>query len=1258
VDGGGSSGQKTGGDPGEGNHDGGREDGGESDAGEIGLSVTVKGPGIVKGKGFECGMDTCATTLLANVQAVLIATPNDDAAFGVWRGPCAEDMNDGVADQVSASFTCTLASGTPLDVTAEFAGDHWFDLKVARSGSGKGTVGSVDGRIVCDGSSTESCSARYIKGASVTLAAAPAVPTTDVFSGWGGACSGVDTCTVTMADQRVVDAVFNLDGFGALIVTKPGKGRGFIQSAPEGVSCGDQCSASFSLAASVAPIVMLTAQADDTSTFGGFTGDCMVQADRTTCLATVDGIERVSADFAFKSYGLSITWAGNGEGKVSAALDDGSALSCAKPEACVKQVEFNTTAVLTAEPLEGSMFVGWSGSGCGLEPTCRIDVMSETMVVANFAVREPSLTVGVTGEGAVSCNGMPCAMQYVYGTSITFDAMPAAGWQLSSWDGACAGTPVAMPCVKTITVNAAVLATFTRKQYKLAVTIAGTGTGSVAGTLACDGSQKQPCTAEVSKGDAIKLTASPAAGSTFAGWGGACGGTGECALDAVSGDVEVTANFTKKVAGKTTLVVAKTGKGTITSAPAGIACAAGCSGANASFTEGSTVELTAAAAVGYGAPTFKGCDTTTGGKCQIAMNDSDAMEEIAVAFAPSSVPVTVAIAGNGTGNVAGAGITCATGNTGDCSENQPFDSTYVLVATASAGSTFAGWDAMGACAGVRTPRCEIKVDQSNAVTATFTLRTFRIQSSTTGGFDGSSTVLRNPVGAACVPASADCSMYGFGTDVTLTATPGAGSSFVRWTGDAASCAGNASCPFADLSANKQVGAEFAARSYQVDVEVTGAGLITSKEMPPRINCTSGGSSCAAAYPHNSSVTLEADTQVPLPPGVAGLRFVGWSGACTGSAQCSLGSLTASKSVGASFADRYAATVTLAGTVADDATSYVSGPDKFACQGNADPCRYLGDAGASVTFTATPPPGTEFAGWDGVRCEGDQASATCTFALSAAVNLTARFATVAKPRMLSIVLAGNGAGGTGTLVTANWEGRSFTCGRNTKTCVATINQGSRVELVATPPRWASLESFAGPCLPNNGETCEFTMTGDETVTATFASRGNLMFVTSAAHAPDWGLTGGPGDLCTAAARAGGLDTFGTFVPWISSWGVIPDPAIGLYSAATLTTASIIRVDGEVVSKQGLNALLVGGAAEADHAPINITELGAPLGDRLMVWTGTSGSGQPGSYCRNWIPDPSVDEGTIGDPNSRGISWTEQGVALCSELHHLYCIQDTR
>src|SRR5215510_9178532 len=95
----------------------------------------------------------------------------------------------------------------------------------------------------------------------------------------------------------------------------------------------------------------------------------------------------------------------------------------------------------------------------------------------------------------------------------------------------------------------------------LSVALAGTGSGVVISTQAgilCG----TTCSATYGSGTAVTLTATPATGSTFAGWsGGGCTGTGTCTVN-VTSNTTVTAAFNAQ---PVSLTVSTAGTGSVSS---------------------------------------------------------------------------------------------------------------------------------------------------------------------------------------------------------------------------------------------------------------------------------------------------------------------------------------------------------------------------------------------------------------------------------------------------------------------------------------------------------------------------------------------------------------------------------------------------------------------------------------------------------------------------------------------------------------------
>jgi hypothetical protein len=119
----------------------------------------------------------------------------------------------------------------------------------------------------------------------------------------------------------------------------------------------------------------------------------------------------------------------------------------------------------------------------------------------------------------------------------------------------------------------------------LSVSESGNGGGTVTSSpegISCG----TTCSYAYPTGTTVTLTAAAAAGSTFAGWSGACTGAGTCSVT-MSLARSVVANFASL---SQTLSVAKKGKGEVTSTPAGISCGTTCSH---TYSYGSSVTLTA-----------------------------------------------------------------------------------------------------------------------------------------------------------------------------------------------------------------------------------------------------------------------------------------------------------------------------------------------------------------------------------------------------------------------------------------------------------------------------------------------------------------------------------------------------------------------------------------------------------------------------------------------------------------------------------------
>jgi len=169
-------------------------------------------------------------------------------------------------------------------------------------------------------------------------------------------------------------------------------------------------------------------------------------------------------------------------------------------------------------------------------------------------------------------------------------------------------------------------------RHGLSVLAQGTGSGTVTssvGAISCPAA----CSASLPTGAQVTLSATAAAGSTFAGWSGGCAGTGACRIT-LGEDTSVVATFTALPAARHSLTVTRSGsgQGVVQSSPSGISCGPVCS---ATFPSGQAVTLTAIPTgtsrfIGWG-----GACTGTASTCTLTLGSD---QSVTAAFlAPPSI---------------------------------------------------------------------------------------------------------------------------------------------------------------------------------------------------------------------------------------------------------------------------------------------------------------------------------------------------------------------------------------------------------------------------------------------------------------------------------------------------------------------------------------------------------------------------------------------------------------------------------------------
>jgi len=154
-----------------------------------------------------------------------------------------------------------------------------------------------------------------------------------------------------------------------------------------------------------------------------------------------------------------------------------------------------------------------------------------------------TVTAPAAGAGTITSTpagiGCPttCTASFKQGTQVTLTAVPGSNYFFGGWSGSCSGTST---CSVTLTAAASVTAAFNPGEG-LTVSLAGAGTGTVMSTPAginCP----TTCSAAFAENTQITLSETAGVNNAFAGWSGACEGTGPCTVT-LSASNSVTATF-------------------------------------------------------------------------------------------------------------------------------------------------------------------------------------------------------------------------------------------------------------------------------------------------------------------------------------------------------------------------------------------------------------------------------------------------------------------------------------------------------------------------------------------------------------------------------------------------------------------------------------------------------------------------------------------------------------------------------------------
>jgi hypothetical protein len=671
--------------------------------------------------GIDCGID-CSEDYPYGTEVNLTATPDTGSNFTGWSGD--PDCSDGVVI-MDVGGAGTEASFTPV-------ADASVSSSSPTSNFGSATVLEVDG------SAHQIAYLRFdVTGLSGAVQSARLRLDSVGNSVFGGSIHAISDIswsenTVNYNNRPVIDGPA-LDSLGA-------------------VTFGDIVE--FDVTSAVAVNGTYSFAIDSNNSDGADYRSREDTINPPQLIITTDTGKTCTATFDVEIHALTVIKAGTGLGTITS---DPAGIDCGAD--CSEDYTYGTGVTLTAIPVAGSYFAGWSGDPDCLDGTVAMDASKSC--TATFTLNTLTVTRTGTGSGTVistpagiTC-GPDCSENYIVGDTVNLTSTPDTGSAFSGWSGDadCSDGTVTMNAAKTCT------ATFDLDIHTLTITKGGSATGTVTSVPAginCGAD----CTEDYSFGTMATLTATPDNGYVFSGWSG----------DPDCSDGMVTMNAAKTCTATfdlniLTVIKTGTGTGTVTSAPAGIDCGTECS---KEYPVGHPVTLTATPDTGSVFSGWNGDADCSDGT--VMMN---AAKTCNATFDLDIQTLTITKAGSGSGSVTStpAGIDCGA----DCIEDYSYDTAITLTVAPDIGSVFAGWSGDADCSDGM-----VTMNATMTCTAIFdiAIHTLTVEKAGTG----SGTVSSAPAGIVC---GIDCAEdYAYSTAVSLNTNPVVGSYFAGWSGDA------------------------------------------------------------------------------------------------------------------------------------------------------------------------------------------------------------------------------------------------------------------------------------------------------------------------------------------------------------------------------------------------------------------------------------------------------------------------------------------
>ncbi len=229
-----------------------------------------------------------------------------------------------------------------------------------------------------------------------------------------------------------------------------------------------------------------------------------------------------------------------------------NALSCASETLCAAVGE-SGNLLTTADPAGPAPWASWGGAAtaisCVSASLCVAGAESGDIYVSTDPTAASPRWTGYIIDGVDTITGVSCvSSDFCVAVDDEGDVLVSSDpgtasptWSVADLDGdvslrsvSCASESL---CAVVDDHGNVIIGKIT---HTVSVSLAGPGAGSVSGPgMSCPGT----CSNTYAAGGSTIMTATPSAGSTFAGWGGACSGDGACQVS-VSADESISADFT------------------------------------------------------------------------------------------------------------------------------------------------------------------------------------------------------------------------------------------------------------------------------------------------------------------------------------------------------------------------------------------------------------------------------------------------------------------------------------------------------------------------------------------------------------------------------------------------------------------------------------------------------------------------------------------------------------------------------------------